>query len=244
MVRPNYRDFRLNSVLPVVQDSHIHHSAKGSTWEDHKYIKRVDGTYYYPDSYEGGRHLPDGEKSSDDKKTDKDVEDWERTLYDEIEEHLKRNPGLFDPSEITDDNFQDFGLTLAEFAGVDSDKISKEELERMRKKVKDHYDDMKAARTLESNDVENLAKEVIRGNFGNGQQRKDLLGENYAEVQKRVNELMKGSAGSKKTSEASAESVKKVEEIAKKVDSSSSANSNVHSGVDMNKVQEVYRKKK
>lgn len=112
MIRPDYRDFRTRS-------QSFRHSSEGSSWKKHKYIKRVDGTYYYPDSYEGGRHLPDGETESNSK--------------------------------------------------ID---ISK-------------------------NDVENLAKEVIRGNFGNGQERKDLLGENYEEIQKRVNELMKGSAGSK-----------------------------------------------
>lgn len=42
---------------------YIKHSAKGTTWEEHKYIKRIDGTYYYPDSYKGGRHLPDGDSS-------------------------------------------------------------------------------------------------------------------------------------------------------------------------------------
>lgn len=35
----------------------IAHSAKGTTWKDHQYLKRIDGKYYYPDSYEGGRHL-------------------------------------------------------------------------------------------------------------------------------------------------------------------------------------------
>lgn len=45
MVRPNFKEFK--------------HSAKGSEWEEHKYLKRIDGTYYYPDSYEGGRHLSD-----------------------------------------------------------------------------------------------------------------------------------------------------------------------------------------
>lgn len=33
------------------------HSAKGSSWEDHAYLKVIDGKYYYPDSYKGGRHL-------------------------------------------------------------------------------------------------------------------------------------------------------------------------------------------
>lgn len=112
MIRPDYRDFRTRS-------QSFRHSSEGSSWKKHKYIKRVDGTYYYPDSYEGGRHLPDGETESNSK--------------------------------------------------ID----------------------------LSKNDVEKLAKEVIRGNFGNGQERKDLLGENYEEIQKRVNELMKGSAGSK-----------------------------------------------
>lgn len=35
----------------------ISHSAKGSTWEKHKYIKVLNGRYFYPDSYKGGRHL-------------------------------------------------------------------------------------------------------------------------------------------------------------------------------------------
>lgn len=93
----------------------IKHSAEGSSWEKHKYIKKVDGTYYYPDSYKDGRHLPDNEKSD-----------------------------------------------------------------------------------LSETDVENLAKEVIRGNFGNGQERKDLLGKNYESIQQRVNEILSNPAGSKK----------------------------------------------
>lgn len=35
----------------------LSHSAKGSTWEKHKYLRVINGKYYYPDSYEGGRHL-------------------------------------------------------------------------------------------------------------------------------------------------------------------------------------------
>lgn len=172
MIRPNYRNFRRGSRFVIESGAHLEHSAKGSTWEDHKYIKRIDGTYYYPDNYEGGRHLPEGDK--DKKET-----------------------------------------------AIEKEDSSGEKIE------------------LTENDVENLAKEVIRGQYGNGQIRKDLLGENYAEVQKRVNELMKGSIGQKKVSEATPESVKKAEETAKKVD-----NYKVHSGVDMNKVQSVYRNKK
>ena len=131
MIRPDYRDFRTRS-------QSFRHSSEGSSWKKHKYIKRVDGTYYYPDSYEGGRHLPDGETESNSK--------------------------------------------------ID----------------------------LSENDVENLAKEVIRGNFGNGQERKDLLGENYEEIQKRVNELMKDLAGSKTIPSDKTKTINVAEEAAKR----------------------------
>lgn len=110
------------------------HSAKGSTWEDHKYIKRINGLYYYPDSYEGGRHLSDEQKAQ-------------------------------------------FGKEKVEI-----DKLS-------------------------DSDIEKLALEGIRGNFGNGQQRKDNLGAHYQQVQDRINEIMRSggpdSIGSKKVSEVS-----------------------------------------
>lgn len=238
MIRPNYRDFR-RSTFAVVNGQYLSHSAKGSTWKEHKYIKRIDGTYYYPDSYEDGRHLPKKKEEAGGGGSEEKLEDWEKTLYEDIDNTLKRNPGLFDPKNITnDEEFQDFKLTLGEFAGIDADELSSEEIERMRKKVYDHYNkeeksdellleeiekkgeksDEKETEDLSENDVEKLAKEVIRGNFGNGQQRKDLLGENYDKIQKRVNEILRGSSGSKKVSKASKASVRKVEEAAKRVD--------------------------
>lgn len=39
-------------------------------------------------------------------------------------------------------------------------------------------------------DIEDLARRTIRGEFGNGQARKDALGSLYAAVQKRVNEIL------------------------------------------------------
>lgn len=230
MVIPDYRDFvHLRMVTP---QRVIIHSAKGSTWKEHKYIKRKNGTYYYPDDYEGGRHLPDGEE---------ETEDWEDALYDGIEEMLKKNPGLFDPTKISSDDFQDFRLTLAEFAGVDTDKISNEEIERMRQKVKDHYDDAKAARTLSEDDIQKLAMEVIRGNFGSGQTRRDLLGENYQEIQDRVNEILLGTPGKRKASSASEESKKKAADAANKV---ASVRIPVNTDADKSRVYSVYNKKK
>lgn len=48
-------------------------------------------------------------------------------------------------------------------------------------------------------DVDAAARDVIRGKYGNGEDRKEALGEDYAMIQKRVNELMKqmkGTSGS------------------------------------------------
>ena len=42
-----------------------------------------------------------------------------------------------------------------------------------------------------SSDIEELARAVIRGEYGNGQERKDKLGSLYNEVQKRVNEILR-----------------------------------------------------
>lgn len=152
MVRPNFRRKR-----PIV----LVHSAKGSTWEDHKYVKVIDGVYYYPVSYEGGRHITDAMKGES------------------------------------------------------------------------------SGGSVEGDELENLANEVIRGNYGNGQERKDLLGDKYQQVQDRVNEILLGSSGSTKVSTASPESVSKAENIAKKV---SNDKSKVHSGVDMKQVLKVYTK--
>ena len=155
MIRPNYRDFK-RSQFVVGNGQTIQHSAEGSSWKKHKYIKKVDGTYYYPDSYKGGRHLPDGEK--------------EKSMEDELFEKLK-NSSDKDIGQMLRGSFDKI---LLKQMGVDWTKLPKEEVDRMQRSLIDRLEGK-----TESNE------------------RKDLLDENYEEVQKRVNELVKGSAGSK-----------------------------------------------
>lgn len=174
MMRPDFLTIKRNR-------KNLRHSAKGSTWEDHKYIKRIDGTYYYPDSYEGGRHLPDGEKSSS---NDKEKETSEETKREKLD--------------------------------------------------------------LSGDDIEKLAMEVIRGNFGNGQDRKDLLGENYQEIQNRVNQIMKNTgSSSQKISDVSPKAVEIGKEIVKTViDSVSDKDTkDTKKGIDLDRVYNVYKKK-
>ena len=194
MIRQDYRDIRIRSQF-------LQHSSEGSSWKNHKYIKRVDGTYYYPDSYEGGRHLPDGEKY--------------KVMEDELFKKLK-NSSDKDIGQMLSGSFD---KVLLEQMGVDWTKLPKEEVDRMQRNLIDRFEEKTESNSkidLSENDIENLAKEVIRGNFGNGQKRKDLLGENYEEIQKRVNELMKGSAGSKTIPSDKTKDIGIAEEAAKR----------------------------
>lgn len=194
MIRPDYRDIRIRSQF-------LQHSSKDSSWKKHKYIKRVDGTYYYPDSYEGGRHLPDGEKY--------------KSMEDELFEKLKNSSD----KDIGQKLRGNFDKVLLEQMGVDWTKLPKEEVDRMQRNLIDRFEEKTESNSkidLSENDIENLAKEVIRGNFGNGQERKDLLGENYEEIQKRVNELMKGTAGTKTIPSDKTKDISIAEEAAKR----------------------------
>lgn len=149
------------------------HSAKGSTWEEHKYIKRINGLYYYPDSYEGGRHLSDKSKA----------------------------------------------------------KFGEDEVD-----IEDLSDD----------DIETLALEVIRGNFGNGQDRKDALGAHYQAIQNRVNQILKDS-GSIKISNADPNIAKTGKEavdnaISKTENKQETKQQKTSKGIDLDKVYSVYKR--
>lgn len=41
-------------------------------------------------------------------------------------------------------------------------------------------------------DLDEMANQIIKGNFSNGEKRKELLGESYAEIQHRVNQILLG----------------------------------------------------
>lgn len=116
----------------------ISHSSKGSSWDDHKYIKKVNGKYYYPSDYKGDRHAGDKSKnpiSSDERynRDDKSIleseEAWESTVYGDIDRIMRENPQLKDPVQ----------LARIAFENNLRGKMSDEEIERMMTKVKAHY---------------------------------------------------------------------------------------------------------
>lgn len=214
MVIPDYKNFRGSNIV-FVKDQPLSHSAKGSTWEDHKYIKKIDGTYYYPDNYEGGRHLSDSKeednKEFDPSKAATEFNKFFRSLSDAGQAYFRSR------EEWEKMTLEDFKDLYKDILGRDPSKELSENA------IKNMFDNVKKQNTEIKSDEKNidaLAKDVIKGKYGVGKERKDLLGEDYAEVQKRVNELMKGSTGFKKTSSVSKESLKRFAEAAKKVGSS------------------------
>ena len=319
-MRPDFRNFQGSGLLALA------HSAKGTTWENHKYIKRIDGTYYYPNSYVGGRHLPsgsavktakpnssgqlpsnkslvskdtvisrladisgmrrdslvelynvgrtsgydskefkyllnilsEGDKISSTKTTktgssvsavkntkSNKLEDWEETMYADIDAALKRNPGLFKLSQITDDNWQDFRLTLSEFAGIDTDKLSKAEVERMREKVKNHY----KTKTSSSDKVGN----IVKGTSGSTKISKVSSSKTAKTGEAAIKKATKTSKPAKTTTKSSTP-VKKTSVQTKatvnntkpsvSVSNAINAIRSTKKGIDYNKVFQVYRKKR
>lgn len=133
------------------------HSQKGSEWKKHQYIKREgtsgkledNGKYYYPDSYEGGRHLPKGDSQRSGKKRSSDSsdkqEDWKKKVHGHLSKIIEDHPNLFKngtdvAAGIMDSkNFDAVKNTLKAF-GVNVDKMSDDEIKAYRKKIADYYD--------------------------------------------------------------------------------------------------------
>lgn len=131
------------------------HSQKGSEWKKHQYIKREgtsgkledDGKYYYPDSYEGGRHLPNGNKSKSGGSDTEDgkQEDWEKKVHSHLSKIIEDHPDLFKngtdvAAGIMDPkNFDAVKNTLKAF-GIKVDELSDDEIKAYRKKIADFYD--------------------------------------------------------------------------------------------------------
>lgn len=67
------------------------------------------------------------------------------------------------------------------------DKISSESTKKAQKES--YPEEPKEKASFSSNTLDEKAKSVIRGNFGNGQERKDKLGAEYNAIQARVNEM-------------------------------------------------------
>lgn len=67
----------------IRKEKYLRHSAKGSVWENHKYVKKIDGVYYYPVGYEDGRTI---DELSDRKKKDDSSKESNESIDKQIDQ--------------------------------------------------------------------------------------------------------------------------------------------------------------
>ena len=76
---------------------YLEHSAKGTSWARHKYIRIEDGVYIYPEDLNkkkrssGGDAVPASTKSN--------LSDWEIKIHKHIDSIVNKYPNLFGTSE-------------------------------------------------------------------------------------------------------------------------------------------------
>lgn len=75
-------------------------------------------------------------------------------------------------------------------AQKEAEQKAKEAQEQAAKEQEEKKDETQNEGSLSEEQVQDYARRVIRGEFGNGQERKDKLGDKYAQVQALVNALL------------------------------------------------------
>lgn len=131
--------------------TYLSHSAKGSSWKKHKYVKVVDGKYFYPPSYEGGRTI-DGPvakakglisgKKEDEKKTELDLNKvYESSGGLKKKEDVKDEKKQTDKKEVsatTADTKKEEEKTGKKSGSGSSSKSTKKKTIDLKEKEKDH----------------------------------------------------------------------------------------------------------
>lgn len=175
-------------IKPELDNLLKHYGIKGMEWGQHKYIKRANGSYYYPEGSNAA-------KVSEYKKGDSD--------FDEKNYSDKNRLGDTDFFAFTRPDGkvvilqEDMKWELPSGQKVNPDMIKRLQSLGQPKSNDEFINNVTSAISGGSNgklsdkDVDNLARETIRGNFKNGKDRKNLLGEDYKQVQARVNEILK-----------------------------------------------------
>lgn len=177
-------------------EPHFEHRAKNGTANSTTNEKGTDGKKNNSSAYNHAYYMKNKEKWKDNKKQwskdDKDFDDSnysdENWLKDTDFYVKKKEDGSFvvllEDTKWTvpaGTNIEDIKKKLQEAAKTDDVK------ERSKK-----YDEILKGQSDEKEfDVDAAARDVIRGKYKNGAERKSALGADYEIVQKRVNELMK-----------------------------------------------------
>lgn len=175
----------------------------------------TDASLFHADKRDKGMNSTTSEKGTDNKRNNssaynheyymKNKEKWQDNKKSNEAKDNDTVKELSDMSGMKEEECQKL-LQLAKTKGYDSPEY-KELLDSLSEGDPEQYKRMEAVvkKNVGSSDsgekefdVDAAAMDVIRGKYGNGAERKAALGEDYAEVQKRVNELMKAQNDGKK----------------------------------------------
>lgn len=179
---------------PPIEQLLAHAGIKGMEWNNHKYIKKANGTYYYP---EGSNAAKPGEYKDGDSDFDEKNYDEKNRLGDSDFFAFTRPDGKVVILE------EDMKWELPEGQKVDKDMINRLSNLGPSKSNDEFINKVTSALSggsdgkLSDKDKDNLSDMIIRGEFKNGKERKDLLGDNYKELQDLVNKKLKGKSESK-----------------------------------------------
>lgn len=156
------------------------HSAKGSTWGDHKYIKKVGNTYVYPeDVAKGSTNKTDAERYQ---KTSRNVNMTE--YYKKQMEAMQAKKEEAAKATIKNEE------TKTEKSANAEHQSEKKEFEWTSPERKEGMVDI-ANDELGADGYKQIAKLVIGGMFGDAEQQKKMLGKNYSKIMVQVESMMK-----------------------------------------------------
>lgn len=87
----------------LVSPDELRHSAKGSQWKNHKYVKKENGRYWYPDDIAKNNRKAGGKNP-----TEEDISNAEEAYNQAVEEYSSAKKAYnTDPSEINKKKLND-----------------------------------------------------------------------------------------------------------------------------------------
>ena len=202
---------------PPIEQLLIHSGVKGMEWKNHKYIRKANGDYYYLEG-SGGGSSSGGSTYEEYKKDDSDFDEknyseknrlgdtnfygftkpdgsvviLEEDMKWTLPKGTKLTPELTKRLEAFDKDIEARRNKGEKITGAEWDKLAKQAIDGGSSSTPS------GDGKLSDKDLDNLSDMVIRGEFKNGNERKELLSEYYQDIQKLVNQKLKNKTKSNK----------------------------------------------
>lgn len=183
----------MNLFNEAIYKNHLEHTAEGTKWGKHKYLYITpSGRYVYPEDLKNAK---DYGKQIEAQKRTAEAARGKKTVA-EIMNKKEPGGGQTTMKTVMQDTIRRKQEAAAKTSGVAAgSKVVSTKTEES-KKMGLSDDDLKSMKintqaTNRDEVLRNIALRTIRGDYGNGADRKAKLGNYYDEVQKHVNEILR-----------------------------------------------------